>query len=172
MFADGSFIERRWGGCGIAYERNGHWCGRAVALGTIPDNQAAELVGVLEALLLAEQLVRPRGARRVIVLTDSMAVLKAIEAAQQSTRCHHSPHLQKILDGEVRLRDLGVEETRFTWIKGHGTSAGNRLADVLAGYGSRKSRAGHRGDRWDDPHGEDMEVCAASHRAIAAAAMR
>lgn len=161
LFADGSFIGRRWGGAGVAYMKRGSWSGSAIALGVIGSSDEAEMRAIHEALKLAGELLR--GEHRVLhVYSDSRSSLNTIHIARAFGRVRTAATHSAVVEMD-RIIGRGYE-VQLSWVKGHNISAGNEMADLLAGVASRKSRDGCvLGSRWDNP---DLSEVALSERQL------
>ena len=147
LFADGSFIENRWGGAGVAYMKNGTWSGRAVALGQVRTSLVAEMEALYEAFRLARELLRPEHGR-LSIQTDSMSALHFTGNGRNSG--YYERLKQTLLAERRSLRSSGVD-VELSWVKGHSISAGNEMADLLAGMASKEARNGNTPRFWNDP---------------------
>lgn len=137
LFADGSFSAGH-GGSGVAFWRDGHWNGKAFALGRIPGKSyEAEARAILEAFKIAGDMVQPHH-RMVEVCTDHKGLVETFYDITKARTQQTSSWAPKILQMGTALRSRGVQ-VRLTWVKGHGVHAGNQMADLLAGIGSERS---------------------------------
>lgn len=148
LYSDGSIAKGSWGGCGVAYWNNGHWCGRAIALGPLRKSGIAEMLGIYHAYKLASQLLIPEH-RLVVIYTDVIEMAKKIADAKLP-RYRNDELLQRIVLEDDSLLRQGVE-VKICWVKGHSVSAGNQMADLLAGMASEQASFGHGGQSWENP---------------------
>lgn len=165
LYTDGSLLQSGHGGCGVAWQRNGVWCGRAVCLGPMKSSDEAELHGIFQAYKLANELVSSQGGlRRLVLNTDSQSCLIKLSNAEKngmslaariapfSSAFDRNSLIWRTVERQATLEAAGVVVTRV-WIKGHHVTAGNEIADMLARYGSEKALGGApAGQVWKDPH--------------------
>ena len=136
FFSDGSAINDRWAGSGVAFWQNGHWTGKAFALGHVfRGSYEAEAHAIGEAFKLAAAMITP--CHRVVeVCTDHMGLVECFQNTQQIRATDHCA--QKVVNMGFQLAQMGVE-VKLTWVKGHDVHAGNQMADRLARYGAERS---------------------------------
>jgi ribonuclease HI len=150
LFSDGSAMSDRWGGCGVAFWNGEHWAGRAVALGPLArGSYAAEALGILEALKMAGQMLRPEQ-KVVEICVDHSGLVSTIRDASEGLSWRVEDFVLRVMAERERLMDRGIE-VRLTWVKGHDIHAGNEMADHLARIGAQRSSEGHLGGSWENP---------------------
>ena len=160
LFSDGSVVGQQqgrnggYGGCGIAYKTRGHWSGRAIAIGPVKGSVQAELEGVYRAFQLAAELLEPEH-RRVSIYTDCIVIVNNIAGAKEVGDADGT--MGSIIADKKKFLSKGVE-VKVAWVKGHDVSAGNEMADLLAGMGSQQAWKGFSGGSWDDPDLGMMEI--------------
>lgn len=143
LFTDGSAIRDLWCGCGVAVWRDGHWDGKAVALGRIAKGSyAAEAHGVMEAFRLADQLLGPRHVA-VEVYTDHKGIVDELKRGEQGLPIRDQLVWTVCNEGDM-LRRRGVQ-VNVQWVKGHSGDRGNEMADMLARLGAEATMQGMRG---------------------------
>ena len=139
LFADGSF-QHNLGGAGIVvHHGGGKWSGRAIALGRVKDNNLAELHAIYDAFELAREVIRSHH-RRVIIRSDSLSAIQWIAASRASTNAA-TELVHQVANEERYFNRLGID-VKLWWVRGHGASVGNQLADRLAKSGRERSIAG------------------------------
>ncbi|EME44358.1 hypothetical protein DOTSEDRAFT_72005 [Dothistroma septosporum NZE10] len=138
LFADGSFVNGRFGGAGVAW-RDKIWHGRAIALGRVKDSFAAEMHAVLEGIKAAHAIVDRRSEfTKVVVQTDCESCLIELARARAAGGGHYGL-LDEIIHQEALLKSRGLDVVVW-WVKGHSDSVGNDIADSLARYGAERAR--------------------------------
>jgi len=121
---------------------------------------------------MAQELLVASTARRILIQTDSEQVLYGIGKGSISyQKAQLQEWLRRILDTKAQLERIGIR-VEFSWVKGHHESAGNNIADVLAGFASRKSAAGYKGHIWDNPHADELALSRQSFTAVSKAAQK
>ena len=156
LFSDGSAINDVWGGCGVAFVKNGHWSGKAFALGHIRGGSwEAEARAIFEAFRLANDLLLPHH-KVVEVCSDHQGLVQGYNGVGRG-RQERDHMFQSVLQMGTHLRALGVE-VRVTWVKGHDVYAGNEMADHLARMGATRSAQGHGGNAWDNPGLGELDI--------------
>lgn len=135
----------------MAFWTNGHWSGKAYALGFLPGGSyEAEARAMVEALKLAVEMLR-QDHKLVEVCSDHSGLVKYMEGVARPRS--HDQWVPKIIKLVNHLRRFGVL-VKATWVKGHDIHAGNQMADLLAGIGSKRSAEGYGRnsvDSWLNP---------------------
>lgn len=157
LFSDGSAINNRWCGCGVAFWDGQQWTGKAIGLGHHARGAyAAEALGIAEALKVAGQMLRPEH-KVVEICTDHLGLVETIRNASESRIWRDEYFVEEVKDERERLVACGVE-VRLTWVKGHDVHAGNEMADLLAGVGALRSSQGHFGSSRENPNPGEVAV--------------
>lgn len=158
LFSDGSAISDIWGGCGVAFFKNGNWSGKAFAIGRVRGGSwETEARAIVEAFRLAPGLLLPHH-KVVEVCSDHDGLVRAYNGIG-SGRQAQDPTFKEGLQLRMQLIASGVE-VKMTWVKGHDVYAGNQMADYLARLGSQRSAEGHDGNAWTNPNLGELLVSA------------
>ncbi|KAK7041244.1 hypothetical protein R3P38DRAFT_3390304 [Favolaschia claudopus] len=130
VYSDGSGYE---GGVGAAATTvwRGESLTRRVHLGAIAEHTVfeAEVVGVLLALDLARCTKR---ARRVVVLLDNQACIRALTKNRPQPAMYLLNEFHRLLDRLLRARPRLQGNIHLAWVPGHSEIEGNELADEAA----------------------------------------
>ena len=127
VYTDGSRASD--GRVGGGWHAPGNGAG-SVAVGNIATVWDKEVAGIRQALRMAPDV-------DVLVLSDSMAALRAIKRAADRGR-GRSRDLVEVVD-EVGRRTMRGLSTQVGWVKAHAGVDGNERADLMAKAGCRES---------------------------------
>lgn len=147
IYCDGSASTDGFGGCGIAFQdHSGAWKTESFPLMEVRNCDHTEIHGILKALERAFQIVGEASIKPAVVtvLTDSTTAMDAIGKINRITaRTATERRVAEIATEFERNKiELGIE-----WVKGHGNSIGNNLADHYAKEGTARSKAARLTDK-------------------------